>query len=93
MICPTCGCCAKENMANFKKFYFCEECREEVKEGSFSFSDPDIDLGSLTPEERAEYEEWLDMLHNNQVQDDFNFFFPDDSDQDMFYDDDLDGCD
>jgi hypothetical protein len=80
MNCPTCGCCAKENMANFKKFYFCGECRKEVTEETntkfrLPYDDEEFDLGSLTPEERAEFEAWMDQV-KQQADDDFDFFFP-----------------
>lgn len=77
MNCPTCGCCAKENMANFKKFYFCTECREEVTEqpkGRRYFPD-DIGLRDLTPAEREEYERWLDSQNTTSDDYEYDFFF------------------
>lgn len=76
MNCPTCGCCAKENMANFKKFYYCGECKTEVNAETLRSNLKDLDLGELTTEERAEFEEWLDGI-DKAPQDGFDFFFPD----------------
>lgn len=67
--CPTCGCCAKENMANFKKFFYCEECKVEVPEllledewGPISYFNDDFDPDTMTPEQQKAYDDWLDGI-------------------------------
>ena len=71
MTCPYCSCDVIENLANFKKFWFCTRCRIEVsplKKPRIEDSHYGViqriitDCEDLTEEEEEELQDWLDHV-------------------------------